>query len=247
MKRHVMLTVAVLVGAAACGDGTIPSRTATGFAAASDTSAPTIGTDGAPVAGSIGAAGADDAAAATSESEAHVPPGGSPADSDAAAITTTTVPAPDSGGRLRHPYVTPDYQPQGEPNLSSYRVDPPPADLASRMTTEEVGVAFGQREGGVFQGQPDARMIVRFGVFDGWDSVSVASPPRRIAGEPVWLILVDGLTTYSRRPPGPGSPTTAPPEIIESHVVAVMSDGDGRLLGGGYTSFSDAFTKPDMS
>lgn len=170
-------------------------------------------------------------------------------------LPATTTPPPPVDGRLRHSYVPLGYR-SDSPALSSFRVDPAPAELASQLSPAEALRAFqAHADAASVTRQAGTTVTVRFGLFTG----NVANPlepgsnaltgTHQVQDVPAWLVLIDGVRTAGSGGGAGGSSvssadggvvttlataTTAPPpsNLITGYAVTAISDGDGRLLTG---------------
>lgn len=171
-------------------------------------------------------------------------------------LPATSTPPPPVDGRLRHSYVPLGYR-SDSPALSSFRVDPAPAELASQLSQAEALRAFqAHADAASVTRQAGTTVTVRFGLFTG----NVANPlepgsntltgTHQVQDVPAWLVLIDGVRTAGSGGGAGGSSvssadsggvvttlataTTAPPpsNLITGFGVTAISDGDGHLLTG---------------
>jgi hypothetical protein len=117
--------------------------------------------------------------------------------------TTTTTPY---DGRL-HVAVVPESYAEDSDALSSWRMDPAPADMQSTLTLDEVRTSFEKSDFGRNQ-QPR----YYFGLFTGNEPNPNAPDGRltgvhRVENVPAWLVMID-----NREIPLYGSHDNAPPE-----------------------------------
>lgn len=171
-------------------------------------------------------------------------------------LPATSSPPPPVDGRLRHAYVPLGYR-SDSPALSSFRVDPAPADVGAQLSPADALRAFqAHAEAASVTRQAGTTVTVRFGLFTG----NVANPlqpgsntltgTHEVREVPAWLVLIDGVRTAGSGGGAGGSSvssadsggvvttlatvTTAPPpsNLMTGYAVTVISDGDGRLLTG---------------
>jgi hypothetical protein len=132
-------------------------------------------------------------AACTSSSNPAVPLG-----SVAAVSHHLSTPPPDqppvNAGRLMQTYDG-GYDPQGY-SLGNYRMDPAPRSIHPKMTSAQVLDKLYGGEDASFATAPGARVIVRFGLFSGFDATSkngTYGPTRAVVRRPAWLVVISGV------------------------------------------------------
>lgn len=159
-------------------------------------------------------------------------------------------PMPDEG-RLHRSYLAEGYQADSMA-LSSFRVDPAPADVMPGLSVAEALRSFNATAAASVARQEGTTMVLRFGLFTG----NVANPlapgsnaltgTRELRAEPAWLLLIDGVRSLpsgggaaagpsevgtTGNPPAPGI-TAAPPKVLVGYAATVIADADGRPLTG---------------
>jgi hypothetical protein len=142
--------------------------------------------------------------------------------------------SPDDG-RLHQPYATAQYRP-GSAGMDSWRMDPAPASLASRLSAAQALALF--RAINHVPGDANATTVVRFGLFTGNEANPPGPPPNHpltgshpVGPLPAWIVLVDGIQMGpAAGPPEPS--TTVPTAPLKGHAMAVISDQDGHDLFG---------------
>ena len=153
-------------------------------------------------------------------------------------------------GRLHRSYLPEGYRADSIA-LSSFRVDPAPADTVPRLSLADALRSFEATPAASVARQAGTTVVLRFGLFTGNVANPLAPGSNALTGshelraEPAWLVLIDGVRSSPSgggavgpsevgatvNPSAPGI-TAPPPNIGVGYAVTVIADADGRLLTG---------------